>query len=161
MQVWPAFVGIALVVMRTAYADAQTATQVVRFQVSAINQVAVSGDPAPLVVNAATAGLPPTAVIASGTTYAVTTNQHNQKITVSIDQPLPSGVTLEVALAAPTGAASAGPVALTTSSIDAVTGISMLSASALSVTYRLSAVPGALMLAPESRTVTLTIVSGS
>jgi hypothetical protein len=142
-------------------AGAQTATQLVRFQVNAINQVAVSGNPAPLVITSATAGGAPVSVTESGTSYAVTTNQSNQKITASIDQPMPSGVSLEVTLAAPAGAASAGAVPLGTSEADVVTGISSASASSLPITYRLSATPAVQLTAPAARTVTFTIVSGS
>jgi len=140
---------------------AQTATQVVRFQVNAINQVAVSGSPAPLVINSATAGGAPTSVTGTGTTYAVTTNETNQKIAASIDQALPSGITLEVSLVAPSGASSAGAVPLSTSGADVVTGISISSASSLPITYRLSATPAVQMSAPATRVVTFTIVSGS
>ncbi|HEY8174163.1 MAG TPA: hypothetical protein VIF32_00595 [Gemmatimonadaceae bacterium] len=142
-------------------ARAQTATQVVRFEVNAINQVAVSGNPAPLVINSATAGNAPAPVTGVGTTYAVTTNESNQKITASIDHALPSGVTLEVTLSAPTGASSVGAVQLTTAGADVVTGISSANASLLPITYRLSATAAAQMSAPEARTVTFTIVSGT
>src|SRR6266545_6919173 len=152
--------GAVSILALTDDARAQTATQVVRFQVNAINQVAVSGSPAPMVINSATPGSAPAPVIGGGTTYALTTNESNQKITASIDQPLPSGVTLEVTLSAPAGASSAGAVPLSTAGADVVTGISSASASALPITYRLSATPAVQMSAPESRTVTFTIVSG-
>lgn len=139
---------------------AQTATQVVRFQVNAINQVAVTGDPAPMIINSATPGSEPTSVTDAGTSYAVTTNESNQKITASIDQPLPSGVTLEVTLAAPVGAASTGAIPLSTAGADVVTGISSTAASSLPITYRLSATTTVQMSAPAARTVTFTIVSG-
>ena len=157
---------LAVVVTVTALSaatriDAQTATQVVRFQVNAINQIAVSGNPAPLIINSATAGSAPTSVTANGSSYAITTNELNQKITASIDQALPNGVTLDVTLAAPGGAASIGAVSLSTSGADVVTGISSTAASSLPITYRLSAAPSAQMPAPAARTVTFTIVSGT
>lgn len=141
--------------------NAQTATQVVRFQVNAVNQIAVSGNPAPLVISTATAGSAPTSVSASGTNYAITTNEANQKITASLDQALPTGVMLEVTLAAPGGASSAGPVSLSTGGADVVTGISGTSASSLPITYRLSATTAVQMTSPTARTVTFTIVSGT
>lgn len=141
--------------------QAQTATQVVQFQVNAINQMAVSGAPAPMVINSAAAGSAPTSVTGAGTTYAVTTNELNQKITASIDQAMPSGVTLEVSLAAPGGASSVGTVPLGVAGSDVVTGISSTTASALPITYRLSATATVLMASPEARTVTFTIVSGT
>jgi len=141
-------------------AGAQTATQVVRFEVNAVNQIGVSGAPAPLVINTATPGSAPASITAGGTSYAITTNEANKKITASVDQPLPAGVTLEVQLAAPSGAASANYVSLGTSSADLVTGISSISAASLPITYRLSATP-AVQMSAQARTVTFTIVSGT
>jgi hypothetical protein len=142
-------------------ARAQYATQVVTFRVVAINRVAVSGNPDALIVSTAAAGQEPTSATATGSTYAITTNEPNKKITASVDQPLPSGIVLEVALAAPAGASSHGSVVLTTAGSDVVTGISATTAGALPITYRLSASPAAQVTAPAARTVTFTIVSGS
>ena len=139
---------------------AQTATQVVRFEVTAINQIGISGSPAPLAITTATAGSAPTSVTAGGSSLAVTTNEQNKKITAALDQPLPSGVTLEVTLAAPSGAASHDYVPLSTSGADLVTGISSTNAASLPLTYRLSAVPQA-SIGVQTRTVTYTIVSGT
>lgn len=141
-------------------ARAQTATQVVRFEVNAVNQIGVSGSPAPMVIGSATAGSAPTSVTSNGTSYAITTNETNKKITASVDQALPSGVTLEVSLAAPNGASSASYVPLGTAGSDVVTGISSTTASSLPITYRLSATP-AVQLSAQARTVTFTIVSGT
>jgi hypothetical protein len=113
------------------------------------------------VINTATAGAAPTSVTADGGSYAVTTNEANKKITASLDEPLPTGVRLEVFLAAPDGAASAGDIVLGTAAADLVTGISQLAASALPISYRLSAYATVHMPAPATRTVTFTIVSGS
>jgi hypothetical protein len=145
----------------TARADAQTATQVIRIQVVAINQIGVTGAPEPLVVTTAAAGSEPASVTANGGSYAITTNEANKKITASLDEPLPAGVRLEISLGAPEGAASSGDVALSTGAADLVTGISGLAASALPITYRLSADATVHMPAHETRTVTFTIVSGS
>lgn len=144
-----------------ANVEAQTAAQVIQFQVTAVNQIGVTGAPAPLVINSAIPGGAPTSVTANGGNYAITTNEANKKITASLDEPLPAGVRLEISLAAPQGAASAGDVALGTAAADLVTGISTLAASALPITYRLSADATVHMPAPETRTVTFTIVSGS
>ena len=72
---------VALVAVNTA--SAQTATQTVTFQVTAINQIAVTGSPS-LTINAATAGSAPTSVTATGNTWSVTTNQSGASITASI-----------------------------------------------------------------------------
>ena len=139
---------------------AQTATQVVRFEVTAINQIGVSGSPAPLAITTANAGSSLTSVTSGGSSLAVTTNESNKKITAAIDQPLPDGVTLEVTLAAPSGASSSNFVALSTSGSDLVTGISATNAVSLPLTYRLSATPRAAV-GMQTRTVTYTIVSGT
>lgn len=146
--------------IRAEDARAQSATQVVRFEVNPVSRIAVSGNPSPMTISTATAGSAPTSVTADGTSYAVTTNQSNQKITASLDQAMPNGVTLEISLAAPDGAASSGSIALGTAGADVVTGISVTSASSLPITYRLSA-STAVVLPATSRTVTLTIVTGS
>lgn len=139
---------------------AQTATQVVRFEVTAVNQIGVSGAPAPLAITTATAGSSLTSVTAGGSSLAVTTNESNKKITAALDQPLPGGVTLEVALTAPSGASSASFVSLSTLGADLVTGISATNAASLPLTYRLSATPQATV-GVQTRTVTYTIVSGT
>lgn len=145
--------------LNAADADAQTATQTVQFQVNAVNQIAVSGNPAPLAITTATAGSGLTSA-STGASYAITTNEANQKITASLDQTMPAGVTLEVQLVAPAGASSTGSVPLGTASADLVTGISATAASALPITYRLSA-GTQVQLGPTARTVTFTIVSGT
>jgi hypothetical protein len=141
-------------------ARAQTATQVIRFEVAAITQIGVTGSTAPLAITTATAGSSLTSVTGSGSSLAVTTNESNKKITAALDEPLPAGVTLEVTLAAPTGASSHSYVALSTSGSDLVTGISATNAASLPLTYRLSATPQA-SIGTQTRTITYTIVSGT
>lgn len=139
-------------------AQAQTSTQNVTFQVNAVNQIAVAGSPS-LTVNTATAGSAPTAATASAT-WAVTTNQSNAKITASLDSDMPSGLTLSVNMGAPTGASSAGATALSSASVDVVTGITKLAQGALSIGYSLSATTAAGVVSSTSRTVTYTITGG-
>jgi len=138
-----------------------SATQTITFSVDAINEIDVSGNPGALTVSTASPGAGPDTVTDSSTTYDITTNQSGQKITAAIDSPMPSGVTLKVQLAAPAGATSAGLVTLTPSAADVVTGISTLNQSALGITYTLSATAAAGSMVSDTRTVTLTITSGS
>src|SRR5262245_34932376 len=93
-------------------AMAQTSTQVVTFQVDAVNQVAFTGSPS-LTINTAAAGSNPTDATA-GATWAVTTNQSGARITASINSNMPAGLTLSVNLAAPAGATSTGAQSLST-----------------------------------------------
>lgn len=138
-----------------------TATQTVTFAVSAINELSVSGSPGALTVATATAGAAPNVVTDSTTSYAITTNEEGRKITGSIDTNMPSGVTLSITLAAPTGGSSAGKLALSTTSIDLVNGISTLNESGKTITYELAATSAAGVLSSATRTVTLTILADS
>jgi hypothetical protein len=149
---------LALFLGASSAAAAQTATQTVTFQVDAINQIAFAGSPS-LVINTATAGSNPTSANAAGT-WAVTTNQTNQKITASIGSAMPAGLTLNVMLTAPAGATSFGGN-LSTTAVDLVTGIAQLAQNGLAVSYTLSATPAAGVVASTTRTVTYTITNGT
>src|SRR5215831_2932709 len=142
-------------------AMAQTATQTVTFQVTAINQIAIAGAAPTLIVNTAVAGSAPTSASSSGITWAVTTNQTGAKINASIPSNMPAGLTLSADLAAPAGATGAGPQALSTTAVDLVTGITKLNASGLSLTYSLDATAAAGVVASGSRVVTFTIYGGT
>ena len=134
-----------------------SANQTVTLQVSAINEISISGNPGALTVNSATAGSAPNAVNDASTTYAITSNESDKKITAAIDSAMPDGTTLTVNLGAPTGATSAGAVALSTSAADVVTGITKLNESGKSISYSFSATAAAGVVASTSRTVTLTV----
>jgi hypothetical protein len=152
-------VSMALIAGVAGAASAQTATQSVTFQIDAINQIAFSGSPS-LVINTATAGSAPTSATASAT-WAVTTNQTSAKITASIGSVMPTGLTLQVDLSAPSGASSAGAQTLSTTAIDVVTGITKLAQSAIAVNYSLAATAAAGVVSSTSRTVTYTITGGT
>jgi len=143
-----------------AYA-ADNVNQTVTYQVSAINEISVSGNPGALIVNAATAGSEPTAVTDNSTSYAITTNQSSRKITGAINSVMPDNTTLKVTLVAPTGGTSAGQVTLSTTAADLVTGISTLAESGKTVTYEFSATASAGVVSSASKTVTLTVADGS
>jgi hypothetical protein len=151
-------VAFALAVSGIAMA-ANTATQTVTFQVDAISQLSVSGDPGALVISSATAGSDPSPATDNTTTYALTTNQSSQKIVGSIDSAMPSGVTLKVTLGAPTGGSSAGAVSLTASDQDLVTGISQVAESGKTIGYELDATVGAGVVSSDTRTVTFTLTA--
>src|SRR5438034_5873783 len=126
---------VALLVVASRALSAQTATQVVTFQVDAVNQVAFSGSPS-LVINTATAGSNPSNATAAAT-WAVTTNQTGAKITASIGSNMPAGLTLSANLSAPAGGTSAGSQALSTIAVDLVTSITKLAQSGVSALYTL------------------------
>lgn len=132
-----------------------TAATMATYEVTAINEIALSGAAPSLTVSAAVAGSAPTAVTSSQT-YAVTTNQ-TAKISAALDTNMPSGLTLTASMAAPSGATSNSAVTLTDSDHDLVTGITGLNASGLQLTYGLSATSAAGVVASASKTVTFTI----
>jgi hypothetical protein len=160
MNIKRILLSMAVVAGATIAAIAQTRTKVVTFQVTAINQIGISGSPS-LVINSATAGSDPTSASDASATWAVTTNQSGAKITASINSAMPAGVTLSVNLGAPSGASSAGSQPLSTTAVDLVTSITKVAQSALGVTYSLAATPGAGVVASTTRTVTYTITGGT
>lgn len=133
-----------------------TADQTVTYEVTAINEISVSGNPSALTVSAATAGSQPDEVTDSTTTYAITTNQ-SKKITGILNSAMPSGVTLKINLVAPTGGTSASDVSLLATAADLVTGITPVAESGKTITYKLSATVAAGVVASANKTVTLTI----
>lgn len=135
-----------------------TANQTLTYEVQAINELSVSGSPDAIIVNAATAGSQPDEASNALTTYAITTNQ-SRKITGAIDTAMPSGVALKVTLAAPTGGTSSGDVTLSATAADLVTGISTLAESGKAITYKLSALTTAGVVASAVKTVTFTIAA--
>ncbi|MEP7001069.1 MAG: hypothetical protein ABI969_11365 [bacterium] len=139
--------------------SAQTATQTVTFSVVSMSRAAISGPASPMTVKSPRAERAPTSASMSSTNYAITTNESNQKISASLDAPMPAGVSLAVKLTAPAGAASRGSTHLGTSGVDVVTGISAVSATALPILYTLNAKTDAAV-APASRMVTFTITAG-
>ncbi len=135
------------------------ANQTVTFEVSAINELSVSGNPAALIIDAATAGSEPDQATDASTTYALTTNEAGRRITGSIDVAMPSGVTLTINLVAPTDATSAGDIVLDVADQDLVTGIGALAESGKTITYKLDATVAAGVVASDTRTVTLTLLA--
>lgn len=150
---------VALVAGAASAASAQTSTQIVTFQVNAINQIAFAGTPS-LVVSTATAGSNPSSATDASATWAVTTNQTGAKVTASINTNMPAGLTLSVALGAPAGTTSIGN-SLSTTAVDLVTGITKLAQGSLGVTYTLDATAVAGVVASTTRTVTYTITGGT
>lgn len=136
---------------------AATATTTATFEVDAINEIALTGAPPVLTINAAAAGVAPTPVTATQT-YAITTNQ-TAKISASIDTVMPDGLVLTASMAAPTGATSNNAVALTTAAQDLVTGITNVSQTGLLLTYGLSATAAVGVTASSTRTITYTVTA--
>lgn len=138
---------------------ASSATQTVTYAVSAINELAVSSPTVSLTVNSAVAGSAPTSASDATTTYAVTTNETARKITGAINTSMPTGVTLSVGLAAPSGALSAGLQPLSTTAVDLVTSMETVNDPSKVISYQLAATSAAGVVASAAKTVTLTITA--
>jgi hypothetical protein len=138
---------------------ANTSTQTVTFQITAINEISTSGSPAALIISSATAGSEPSPAVNSATTYAITTNESTKKITGVLDSVMPANTALTINLAAPTGATSAGDVVLSNVAADLVTGISTVAESGKTITYTFSATIAAGVIPSTSRTVTFTVTN--
>jgi len=139
---------------------ADSATQTVTFEVQAINEISVTGNPS-LTINTATPGSEPTAATDNSATYAITTNGKGKTITAAINTAMPTGLTLKVSLAAPTGGTSAGDVILSTTAADVVTGVVPVAESDLTITYTLEATIKAGVVNSTTRDVTFTITDGA
>lgn len=163
MRKWIASLVVLILVLGVSgpAMGSNTATQTVTYEVQAINEISVSGNPAALVINTATAGSQPNEVTDATTTYAITTNETNKKITGAIDTAMPTDVTLKINLAAPAGATSAGDVTLSNIAANLVTGITEVAESGKTITYKLSALVTAGVVLSATKTVTLTITDGA
>ena len=140
--------------------SANTATQLVTFEVQSLDEITVSGNPGALIISTATAGGDPDPATDATTTYSVSTNGTNKKITGSIDAAMPANTALNVTLTAPTGGTSAGAVTLTTAAQDLVNGITQLAESGLTIGYEFTATAAAGIVPSSSRTVTFTVTDG-
>lgn len=152
--------GIAAFAGTAAAQATGTATQVVTYSVEAINQISLSSPTQTLAVTTATAGSAPDSKSSTGLTWAVTTNETSQKVTAAIDVAMPTGVTLTTNMWAPALATSGGALALGITAVDAVTGITTLNETGLSLVYTLSATSAAGVVDSATRTVTYTIMTG-
>jgi hypothetical protein len=116
--------------------------------------ISVSGDPGNLTISSATAGQQPDSVVDSSTTltYSTDSTAGTREIVASVDQALPSGVTLRVKVG------SGSYVALNTSPAVVASGIGANQSNVqLGITYELSATVAAGVVALQNRTVTFTI----
>lgn len=120
--------------------SANTAQQVIHFEVRPVNELTISGQPTKIVI-VTTEGVEGEATEAS-TTYAISTNEASKKITGSLTHTLPPGVSLTINLGAPEGCSSTGEKELTGTAADLVTGISRRSARACPIIYKVQAKKG-------------------
>lgn len=122
------------------------------------DSLSISGNPSTLTISTVTAGSNPNSVSDSSTTYNSITTNTVRNITGKINSAMPTGVTLNVQLAAPVGASSAGSLAMGTTAVNLVSSIPKNTTSTnLTITYTLSATAAASPSASSTRTLTLTL----
>lgn len=138
--------------------EAQTATQTVTFSVVSSSRAAIANVAAPMTIRTASKSRTSTSASVAGSSYTITTNESNQKISASLNEALPSGLSLAVFLSAPVGASSRGATQLGATAADVVTGISGADAVALPLVYTLTA--SSVPDRSNRRIVTYTVTSG-
>jgi len=150
---------MAFSMMQTSAYAAMSDTISVSFTIDPINEINIAGTSLTLTVNAAVAGSQPTQASQS-TTYSISTNctANSKKLTAAINSAMPSGVTLSLNVAAPTGASSTGPTTITNVAANVVTGIDAVAQSNLAMTFYLNATAAAGVVSASSKTLTLTLV---
>ncbi len=138
--------------------DFATATQTLILEVRSVASISVTGDPSPLRITTGEAGSATLSVSDASTSYNITSNRPNMKLSVSVDEPVPPGTRLFVEMEGATGV-SAGRVEISdaTAPVDAVTGIDKGTVTGQTISYVLEADAARGPLAAESRTIILTL----
>ena len=151
---------LALVALVSETGLAQSsATQSVTVSVSAVAKIWVSGNPGALTITDGPVGTDNlTSVSDASTTYSITHNSTtNKRITASLDASLPDGFTLQASLGSNKGLSSGSTTIPAGSAVNLVTGIERGADAGRTITYTFSALASSGTLAPETRTVTLTL----
>ena len=154
---------LSMVLFSNSFAQS-TATQSVTLAVNTVYKIATSGNPGPLTITDATAGVDAlTSVSDNSTTYSITQNFGNTvKITAHMDAVLAAGYALELNLASTKGT-SVGVTnisnATSGSAVDVVTSIQRGADAGQAIGYTFSATASAGTLASTSRTITLTLTN--
>lgn len=148
-------VGLLALALAPAALAADTASHNVTVTVSAINEVAIVGGDISLTIDSATADGSFVPATDSTTDLQWTTNEAGRKITVATDLAAPAyGLQVE-ATNISDGSVAAGPVALSTTATDLVTGIAN-TAGAADLSYTATADASAAV-GTETHVVTYTI----
>ncbi|MBD3336070.1 MAG: hypothetical protein GF355_11200 [Candidatus Eisenbacteria bacterium] len=150
---------LAAILASSAAPAGTTDSHTVTVNVSAINEVGITGGNITLTIDSATPGSEPNdASDATTCDLDWTTNEASKKITVATDLASPN-FTLKVEAANVTGGTSAGQVTLSTTAQDFVTGISTTTGTCdLSYTASATAADGT---GSDTHTVTYTITASA
>jgi hypothetical protein len=137
---------------------ANSDTITVNYEVQAINELNIDDASVTLTITTATPGQDPDQVTDSAT-YDITTNcaADAKKVTAAIDTDMPSGLTLKINMAAPTGGTSPGAVTLSSVAVDSLTALDAVSETNLNMTFSLDATAEGGVVTSASKTCTLTL----
>lgn len=124
-----------------------------------LGTVTLSGDPPALTVSPGPAGTGLIPGTTSATSYTVVVLGLGLGIVGQLDAPMPPSTSLLVALAAPGGASSVGPVDLAVTPQTLVRMLPVGTFSGLPITYEFRAVVEAGVVPLTSRTVTFTVIA--
>lgn len=150
--------GLAAVVALASGAMASnSAQQQLSFQINEINEISLGVAPGTFVIETFEGAGGQPVSISQGTTYSLSTNGTNKRVTAALDENMPANTTLEVLFEAPTGAA-AEVKALSATAVDVVTGITNESITDGDIAYNFSATLEAGNFGSATRTVTYTIL---
>ena len=143
-------------------ASAQTSDSVtVTYEVTSITQLNLNGA-ASLTIVAGTAGAGlPSVTDLTGVTYDITNNAgtDSKKLIGKINTDMPANTILSVDVTAPSGALSAGFVALTSADQDLVTGIDNVDEALVAIGFKLEATVDAGVIASATKTFTMTVIA--
>ena len=143
-------------------ARAQTsaaASQVVVLEVKPVTRIALSGNPGALVITDGQAGNDHLLSVSDNSTaMSITTNRENMKVVASIDEQMPAGTRLLIALEGGKGT-GAGTVDISqaTMPVDLIVGIGKGFETNRSIQYTFAASASVGQVASQSRVVTLTL----
>ena len=151
---------LAALVPASLLAQGSTATQSLTLEVKPVTKLSVSGNPGSLIISDALAGDTEMSVQDHSTSYNLTTNLDNMKISASIDNPMPFGTKLMLSLGSASGS-SAGlvDISIATLPVNVVTGISRGTESGQSIAYVFTADAQVGEVPSQSRTITLTLTN--
>jgi hypothetical protein len=135
-----------------------TATQTLTLEVRSVASIAVSGNPSPLVITKVSDDPQILSVDESSTRYSITSNRTGMKLALSIDKSLPTGTFLYANVESSRGV-SLGKVPLSTpdAPVDVVTNIGRGVGNDQRIVYSFEADASVGTMAPETRTVFLTL----
>lgn len=125
-----------------------------------VGTITVGAAPALFRVTTTVAGFEPAPLTGTSTiTVRAARANKPQKIMVQLNAAMPTGLTLSLAMTAPTGATAAGTVALDATARELMGNITNTVSETETLTYTFAATAAAGVVAAQSRTVTFTITA--